>query len=166
MVAKIADLPRDQRGKSSNLSGALFDFWPKFARHRGCITSGMTTTSFRDLQVWQESMLLVEDIYRITQKFPREERYGLTSQLRGAAISIPSNIGEGARRKRRKAFLNHLDIALGSQGEVDVQVEVGKRLNFGSVAELVQVQPRIDRIGRMLNGLIVSLQPDARFWEE
>ena len=111
-------------------------------------------------------MLLVEDIYRITRKFPREERYGLTSQLREAAISIPSNIGEGARRKRRKAFLNHLDIALGSQGEVDVQVEVGKRLNFGSVAELVQVQPRIDRIGRMLNGLIVSLQPDARFWEE
>jgi hypothetical protein len=85
------------------------------------IPSGMTTNaSFRELRVWQESMLLVEDIYRITRKFPREERYGLTSQLRGAAISIPSNIGEGARRKRRRVFLNHLDIALGSQGEVDV----------------------------------------------
>ena len=125
-----------------------------------------STTSFRDLQVWQESMLLVEDIYRITRKFPREERYGLTSQLRDAAISIPSNIGEGARRKRKKVFLNHLDIALGSQGEMDVQLEIGKRLDFGVAAELIEVQPRIDRVGRMLNGLIGSLQPDVRFWEE
>ena len=111
-------------------------------------------------------MLLVEDIYRITRKFPREERYGLTSQLRDAAISIPSNIGEGARRKRKKVFLNHLDIALGSQGEMDVQLEFGKRLDFGVAAELIEVQPRIDRVGRMLNGLIGSLQPDVRFWEE
>jgi four helix bundle protein len=126
----------------------------------------MSGSSFRDLHVWRESMLLIEDVYRITRRFPREEQYGLTSQLRRAAISIPSNIGEGARRKRRKAFLNHLDIALGSQGEVDVQIEVGKRLHFGSAAELVRVQPRIDRIGRMLNGLIESLQPDQRYWEE
>lgn len=78
--------------------------------------------------------LVVRGRGRITRKFPREERYGLTSQLRDAAISIPSNIGEGARRKRMKVFLNH--------------------------------QPRIDRVGRMLNGLIGSLQPDVRFWEE
>ena len=111
-------------------------------------------------------MLLVEDIYRITQRFPREERYGLTSQLRDAAVSIASNIGEGARRKREKVFLNHLDIALGSQGEVDVQIEIGRRLNFGSAEELVAVQSRIDRIGRMLNGLIASLQPGSRYSEE
>src|SRR5687767_290501 len=125
-----------------------------------------TGPSFRDLDVWQESMLLVEDIYRITQRFPREERYGLTSQLRDAAVSIASNIGEGARRKREKVFLNHLDIALGSQGEVDVQIEIGRRLNFGSAEELVAVQSRIDRIGRMLNGLIASLQPGSRYSEE
>ena len=125
-----------------------------------------TGPSFRDLDVWQESMVLVEDIYRITRRFPREERYGLTSQLRDAAVSIASNIGEGARRKREKVFLNHLDIALGSQGEVDVQIEIGRRLNFGSAEELVAVQSRIDRIGRMLNGLIASLQPGSRYSEE
>ena len=74
------------------------------------------TGSFRDLEVWQESMTLVEEIYALSKRFPADERFGLTSQLRRAAVSIPSNIGEGARRKRRKAFLNHLDIALGSQG--------------------------------------------------
>jgi four helix bundle protein len=62
--------------------------------------------------------------------------------------------------------LNHLDIALGSQGEMDVQIEIGRRLDFGVAAELITVQPRIDRVGRMLNGLIGSLQPDVRFWEE
>ena len=90
----------------------------------------MANNSFRDLDVWQESMLLVEEIYRLTARFPSEERFGLTAQLRKAAVSIPSNIGEGARRKRRGPNLNHLQIALGSQGEVDVQAEIAKRLGF------------------------------------
>ena len=60
------------------------------------------TTSFRDLEVWQEPMTLVEDIYALSKSFPREELFGLTSQLRKAAVSIPSNIGEGSRRKRRR----------------------------------------------------------------
>jgi len=64
-----------------------------------------------------EAMLLVENVYAASKRFPPEERFDLTSQLRRAAISIPSNIGKGARRKRRKAFLHHLDIALGSQGD-------------------------------------------------
>jgi four helix bundle protein len=110
-------------------------------------------------------MLLVEDVYRLTKQFPPDERFGLTSQLRRPAVSVPSNIGEGSRRKRRKAYLNHLDIALGSQGEVDVQIELGKRLGFGAEQDFLQVQPRIDRIGRMLNGLIESLQPEVRDWE-
>ena len=124
------------------------------------LTIGMAaTSSFRDLEVWREAMLLVEEIYAASRRFPAEERFGLTSQLRCAAISIPSNIGEGQRRKRRKAFLNHLDIALGSQGEVDVQNELALRLKFFSAAEHALVQTRVDRVGRMLNGLIVSLQP-------
>src|SRR5688500_4858053 len=94
-----------------------------------------TTSSFRDLEVWQESMTLVEEIYRLSKRFPSEERFGLTSQLRRAAVSIPSNIGEGARRKRRKAFAHHLDIALGSQGEVDVQLEPPMRLAFCTKAD-------------------------------
>ena len=93
------------------------------------------TTSFKDLEVWQESMALVEDIYALSKSFPREELFGLTSQLRKAAVSIPSNIGEGSRRKRRRVLLNHLDIALGSQGEVDVQLEVAKRLGFCTASD-------------------------------
>jgi four helix bundle protein len=104
-------------------------------------------------------MMLVEDVYRITRGFPPEERYALTAQVRRAAISIPSNIGEGQRRKRRRAFLNHLDIALGSQGEVDVQLELGPRLGYCDRQLVVPVQRRLDEVGKMLNGLITSLQP-------
>lgn len=86
------------------------------------------TTSFKDLEVWQESMTPVEEIYAISKAFPREELFGLTAQLRKAAVSIPSNIGEGSRRKRRRVLLNHLDVALGSQGEVDVQMELASGL--------------------------------------
>jgi four helix bundle protein len=107
-------------------------------------------------------MLLVEDIYGVSRNFPAEERFGLTSQLHRAAISIPSNIGEGQRRKRRKAFVNHLDIALGSQAEVDVQSEIALRLKFLSDIQHGRLQSRVDRIGRMLDGLITSLQPDYR----
>ncbi|HEY3160575.1 MAG TPA: four helix bundle protein [Vicinamibacterales bacterium] len=116
-------------------------------------------SSFRGLKVWQQSMLLVEDIYRVSRRFPVDERYGLTSQLRRAAVSIPSNIGEGGRRKRRKANVNHLDIALGSQGEVDVQLEIARRLAYIAEPDYKRIAQRIDEVGRMLNGLIESLQP-------
>lgn len=123
------------------------------------------TNSFRQLDVWQEAMTLVEEIYVASTDFPPAERFGLTAQLRRAAVSIPSNIGEGARRKRRRGFLYHLDVALGSQGEVDVQLEVAKRLGYCSEEQYVRVQSRVDRIGRMLNGLIESLQPrDETTW--
>ena len=100
------------------------------------------TNSFRDLKVWQKAMLLVEDVYRASKQFPRDERFGLTSQLRRAAVSIPSNIGEGGRRKRTKAQLNHLDIALGSQGEVEVQVELALRLGYSNAAAHALIQAR------------------------
>jgi four helix bundle protein len=110
------------------------------------------TTSFRDLEVWQESMTLVEEIYAISKSFPRDELFGLTPQLRKAAVSIPSNIGEGARRKKRRVTPNHYDIALGSQGEVEVQIEVAKRLGYCSASEHAQLEERVERIGKMLNG--------------
>ena len=108
-------------------------------------------------------MTLVEEIYAVSRSFPREELFGLTAQLRKATVSIPSNIGEGARRKRRRVTLNHYDIALGSQGEVDVQLEIARRLGFCSEADYVRLQQRVDRVGKMLNGLIASQQPDG-FW--
>jgi four helix bundle protein len=103
-------------------------------------------------------MLLVEEVYRLSRRFPADERFGLTSQVRRAAVSIPSNIGEGARRKRRRVNLNHLDIALGSQGEVDVQLEIAMRLGYCGGEDVRPLLERVARIGRMLNGLIVSLQ--------
>jgi four helix bundle protein len=119
----------------------------------------VANTSFRQLDVWQEAMSLVEEIYRVSMRFPSDERFGLTAQLRRATVSVPSNIGEGARRKRRKAFLLHLDIALGSQGEVDVQLEIARRLGLCDAADYDRLRERVDRIGRMLNGLIEALQP-------
>ena len=116
--------------------------------------------AFRDLKVWQRSMDLVERIYEVTAAFPNDERFGLTSQIRRAAVSVPSNIGEGSRRKKRKAFLNHLDIALGSQAEVEVQLEIAKRLRFLKVADYNRTQITVEEIDRMPNGLIVSLEPE------
>jgi four helix bundle protein len=99
-----------------------------------------------------------------TRRFPADERFGLTSQIRKAAVSIPSNIGEGGRRKRRKAHLSHLDIALGSQGEVNVQLEIARRLIYISDVEHKNIDERVARVGRMLNGLIESLLPVDDEW--
>lgn len=117
------------------------------------------TGSFRDLKVWQQAMTLVEDVYRVTSRFPADERFGLTAQIRRAAVSIPSNIGEGRRRKRQRVYLHHLDIALGSQGEVEVQLEIARRLGFLSAEDYERLTNRTAQIGKMLNGLIESMQP-------
>jgi hypothetical protein len=71
-----------------------------------------STTSFRDLDVWQEAMTLVEEIYAVSKLFPRDEIFGLTAQIRKAAVSVPSNIGEGSRRKKRGVRLNHFGVGL------------------------------------------------------
>jgi four helix bundle protein len=118
--------------------------------------------SFRGLKVWQAAMVLVEDIYAVSAHFPSSERFGLTAQLRRAAVSIPSNIGEGKRRKRDPVYRNHLDIALGSQGEVEVQLEIAHRLKFMSDPDYRRLHERVAEIGRMLNGLIDSLEPRDR----
>jgi four helix bundle protein len=116
--------------------------------------------SFRDLRVWQESMQLVEDVYVLCRGFPRDERYALTSQLHRAAVSIPANIGEGSKRKSRRAFLYHLDVALGSQGEVEVLTEIAVRLKFCELEAAAEVLERAEFVGRMLNRLIDSLRVD------
>ena len=109
-------------------------------------------------------MTLVEDVYRITSRFPADERYGLTAQVRRASVSIPSNIGEGKRRKRQRAFLYHLDIALGSQGEVEVQLEIAYRLGLISEKDFRRLSASAAEVGRMLNGLIESMQPTDVDW--
>ena len=127
--------------------------------HGVCISSRMThEQSFRNLRVWQASMTLVEDIYRVTGTFPRDERFGLTAQLRRAAVSIPSNIGEGKRRRRERVYLQHLEIALGSQAEVDVQLEIARRVGFLTTADYRPLAEQVNEVGRMLNGLISSIR--------
>jgi four helix bundle protein len=130
-------------------------------RYSSCLQprSVQSNESFRGLKVWQASMELVEAVYRASGEFPSTERFGLTAQLRRACVSIPSNIGEGKRRKRQKAFLYHLDVALGSQAEVDVQLEIAKRLGYLKNAEYERLQEGVAEVGRMLNGLIESMQP-------
>lgn len=107
-------------------------------------------------------MTLIEEIYRITVAFPRCEQFGLTSQIRRASVSIASNIAEGKRRKRQAVFLNHLDIALGSQAEVDVQLEIAARVGFLPASDYARLQALVVEIGKMLNGLIASMRPPVQ----
>ena len=86
--------------------------------------------SHHDLDVWKNSIDLVEDIYKLSSKFPKEEVYGLTSQIRRAAVSVPSNIAEGAARQSNKEFIQFLYIALGSLSEVETQVCIALKLGF------------------------------------
>ena len=104
-------------------------------------------------------MALVEQIYRATAAFPRTEQFGLTAQIRRAAVSIPSNIGEGRRRKTEPTYLRHLDVALGSQGEVEVQLEIARRIGFLKEDDYWRLQRLVEQVGRMLNGLITSMAP-------
>lgn len=90
----------------------------------------MTIRSFRDLRVWQEGMGVVEWVYRETAHFPSQEVYGLTSQMRRAAVSIPSNIAEGHARESRREYLHHLSIARASLAELETQIEIAHRLAY------------------------------------
>ena len=90
--------------------------------------SGIKT--HKDLDVWKESMNLAKEVYKLTERFPREEIFGLTSQMRRAAVSIPSNIAEGAARKSDKEFIQFLHVSLGSLAEVETQLLLSRELGF------------------------------------
>ena len=96
----------------------------------GRLGDAMDVRSFRDLRVWQGAMDLVEMIYRLSVDFPRHETYVLTSQIRRAAVSIPSNIAEGHSRKHTKEYLRFLSVAQGSLGELQTQIEIASRLGY------------------------------------
>ncbi|TJY34775.1 four helix bundle protein [Pontimicrobium aquaticum] len=112
-------------------------------------------TSHKDLKVWQEAMNFVVVIYEISESFPSKEVYGLTSQLRRASVSIPSNIAEGAGRRGNKEFIRFLYIALGSLSEVETQLEIAYRLKYLNEADTIT--QRIYFIRKMLSNLIKSL---------
>jgi len=114
---------------------------------------------YRDLVAWQKSMSLAEAIYRETAAFPLEERYGLTAQMRRAAVSVPSNIAEGqGRHSTDSEFVRFLAIAHGSLCELDTQLELASRLQLLSAEAAKRVRPVSEEVGRVLNGLIKSKQ--------
>ena len=115
--------------------------------------------SFRDLLVWQKSMDLTLRCYQVTDSFPRHEIFGMTSQLRRAAYSIPFNLSEGhCRRRSREVYKNHVDIAQGSQGELDNAIELAFRLGYLTEAIANELFERVTEVGRMLSGLADALE--------
>jgi four helix bundle protein len=106
------------------------------------------------LNVWNQAIELVLIIYETTARFPKDERFSLTDQIRRAAISVPSNIAEGAARQTKKEFINYLHMARGSLSELDTQLELAKRLDYFKETEWTILDHQMEEIDKMLNGLI------------
>jgi four helix bundle protein len=114
--------------------------------------------SYRDLVVWQEAMDLAEAIYRTTAGFPVQETYGLTSQLRRSALSVPANIAEGYGRDSRGAYVQHLRIAQGSLKEFETHLLLAERIELAAKPAVAQLLSKSDLIGKMLRSLIRSIE--------
>ena len=122
----------------------------------------MRVKDYRDLIVWQRAMDLVELIYKVSRRFPREEQYGLTAQVRKAAVSVPSNIAEGQGRRTTKEFLQFLSIASGSLKEVQTHVMIAQRLGYLSEEQSSQAMNLAEQVGRLHSGLGASLEARTR----
>ena len=114
----------------------------------------MALQTHKDLKVWQESRKLVSEIYTLTSKFPKDEIYSLTAQIKRAAISISSNIAEGSARDSNKEYIHFLYIALGSVAELDTQLILARDLNFIDEKDYEIINKKLKEIGKMLSGLI------------
>jgi four helix bundle protein len=112
----------------------------------------------RSLKAWQQSITLVEHVYEATQTFPKQEVFGLVSQMRRAAVSVPANIAEGSARSGTKELLQFLSIAAASLSELDTHVEIASRLGY---IEGVQLTQEIDDVGGLIMGLIASVKKRA-----
>ena len=108
---------------------------------------------FRELHVWQRGMDIVEAVYRVTGGFPKSELYGLTGQVRRAAVSVPSNIAEGHTRASTKEYLNHVSMAQASLAEVETQLEIALRLGYVALAEVKPILDQSIVLGRQLYAL-------------
>ena len=113
---------------------------------------------FKNLLVWQKSMDLVEIIYKLVRLLPKDEQFELSSQMRRAAVSIPSNIAEGQGRKTDREFIRFLSIARGSRAELETQLLVANRLNYFSLEQIAPALSLCSEIGKMLFSLSESLQ--------
>jgi four helix bundle protein len=118
----------------------------------------MQLRKYQELIAWQKAIALVTDIYSTTSAFPPAELYGLISQLRRAAVSVPSNIAEGQGRATKGEFVQFLCHARGSLYEVETQIVISRNLGYISVTEQESILNSLNELGRVLNGLITSLQ--------
>jgi four helix bundle protein len=116
----------------------------------------------KKLDVWKLSMDMVTEVYRITASFPSRETYGLTDQLRRAAVSVPSNISEGAARQTKKEFIHFLHIAQGSLSELDTQLDIAVSLGYYNSVKRDELDTLLVRIDKMLYALIRSLRESVR----
>jgi four helix bundle protein len=112
--------------------------------------------SYKDLVVWNKAMELVMGIYRLTQEFPKEEIFGLVSQLRRSSVSIPSNIAEGQGRLSKGEFRNFLGNARGSLSELETQILIAQKLDYLKESDAAVILDLAAEVGRILNGLIAS----------
>lgn len=118
----------------------------------------MRIQSYRDLKVWQTGMDLAENCYSVTRNFPKEELYGLTSQIRRASVSIPANIAEGHGRKTRKEYIQFLYISQGSLRELETHLILSKRVKFVVSNEINSLLSQCESVGRLLSALIRALE--------
>lgn len=116
---------------------------------------------YKDLIVWQKAMDLVASVYELTGKFPQEEIYGLTSQIRRCAVSIPSNIAEGKLRDTEKEFTRYLQIASASGGELETQIDIAKKLNKTKNLDYGKVDSLLLEVMKMLNTMIGNRKPPS-----
>ena len=111
----------------------------------------------KNLEAWKQSMDLVVEIYKTTKEFPNQENYGITNQVRRAAVSVPSNIAEGAARQTKKEFANFLHVAQGSLSELDTPIEIASRLGYIDDRSRKSLEDRMQPIDKMITGLIRHL---------
>jgi four helix bundle protein len=116
-------------------------------------TAGRKARGYRDLLVWQKGMVLAKKTYGLTRTFPSEEKFGLVSQMRRAAVSIPSNIAEGLARKSTAEFVQFISMAEGSLAELDTQLQLSVDLGFAKALEAGHLFQALWELKRMLNGL-------------
>jgi len=114
--------------------------------------------SYKDLIVWQKAMTLVVEIYELTKCFPKEEMYGITSQIRRSAVSIPSNISEGKYRSSKKDFKRFLEISYGSGAELETQIEIAKNVFKKEGFDYLKVEEFLLEVMKMLNKMITSIR--------
>jgi four helix bundle protein len=117
--------------------------------------------SFRDLLVWQRSIQLTVAIYRLSQSFPHEEIYGLTSQIRHSAVSVPSNIAEGQGRLNTGEFRQFLGVARGSNCELQTQLEIARALGLGDIQQIEVAEGLSSEVGKMINAILKTLNAEA-----